>query len=250
MFDELAVEGFRALPRDNEWLLGVALASEARSGLRDAERAAVLYQQLEPFERRHALGNPEGSLGAICRYLGLLAQTLGSLDQAEHHLRTAIALNERMGARPWVAHSRFDLARVLSQRDGPGDRELALLELSLAQDICRELGMPALGEKAAKLLGDRPADGAREPSGQGRRVFRKEGEYWTVVFGTDAFRLKDIKGLTYLAQLLGHPGRELHVLDHRRPRRRPQRGCAHPARRRRSAPERPGWRGAGAGRTS
>jgi hypothetical protein len=34
-----------------------------------------------------------------------------------------------------------------------------------------------------------------------------------VVFGTDAFRLKDIKGLTYLAQLLGHPGREFHVLD-------------------------------------
>jgi hypothetical protein len=34
-----------------------------------------------------------------------------------------------------------------------------------------------------------------------------------VVFGTDAFRLKDIKGLTFLAQLLGHPGREFHVLD-------------------------------------
>jgi tetratricopeptide (TPR) repeat protein len=213
VFDELAVEGFRALQRDSEWLLGVALASEACSGLRDAERAAVLYQQLVPFERRHALGNLEGSLGAVCRYLGLLAQTLGRLDQAEHHLRTAIALNERMGARPWVAHSRFDLARVLSQRDGPGDRELALLELRLAQDICRELGMPALEDKAAKLVGDRPADGAREPSGQGRRVFRKEGEYWTVVFGTDAFRLKDIKGLTYLAQLLGHPGREFHVLD-------------------------------------
>ena len=158
-------------------------------------------------------GNFEGSLGAVCRYLGLLAQTLGRLDQAEHHLRTAIALNQRMGARPWVAHSRFNLARVLSQRDGPGDRELAVSELSLAQDICRELGMPALEEKAAKLRGDRPANGAREPSGQGRRIFRKEGEYWTVVFGTDAFRLKDIKGLTYLAQLLGHPGREFHVLD-------------------------------------
>ena len=29
----------------------------------------------------------------------------------------------------------------------------------------------------------------------------------------EAFRLKDVKGLRYLAQLLGHPGREFHVLD-------------------------------------
>ena len=212
-FEELAREGFGALHKDNEWLLAMAFVAEACSRLGDDERAAVLYETLAPFEEYHAIGPHEGSLGAVGRYLGLLAQTLGRLDQAEHHLRTAIAMNERMGARPWVAHSRSDLARVLSQRDGPGDRERALLELGLAQDICRELGMPVLEEKAAKLLGDRPADGAREPSGQGRRVFRKEGEYWTVVFATDAFRLKDIKGLTYLAQLLGHPGREFHVLD-------------------------------------
>jgi non-specific serine/threonine protein kinase len=44
-------------------------------------------------------------------------------------------------------------------------------------------------------------------------VFRAEGEYWTVVFETETFRLKDTKGLHYLAHLLQHPGREFHVLD-------------------------------------
>jgi hypothetical protein len=44
-------------------------------------------------------------------------------------------------------------------------------------------------------------------------VFRAEGEYWTVVFETETFRLKDTKGLHYLARLLQHPGREFHVLD-------------------------------------
>jgi hypothetical protein len=44
-------------------------------------------------------------------------------------------------------------------------------------------------------------------------VFRKEGEYWTVGYGGEAFRLKDTKGLGYLAHLLRHPTVEFHVLD-------------------------------------
>ncbi len=44
-------------------------------------------------------------------------------------------------------------------------------------------------------------------------VFRKEGEYWTVGYAGNSFRLKDTKGLGYLAHLLRHPGTEFHVLD-------------------------------------
>ena len=44
-------------------------------------------------------------------------------------------------------------------------------------------------------------------------VFRKEGEYWTVGYGGISFRLKDSKGLGYLAHLLRHPSVEFHVLD-------------------------------------
>src|ERR1700730_3576483 len=44
-------------------------------------------------------------------------------------------------------------------------------------------------------------------------VFRKEGEYWTVGCGGNSFRLKDTKGLGYLAHLLRHPRAEFHVLD-------------------------------------
>src|SRR5437773_10503920 len=44
-------------------------------------------------------------------------------------------------------------------------------------------------------------------------VFRKEGEYWTVGYGGKSFRLKDTKGLGYIAHLLRHPAVEFHVLD-------------------------------------
>jgi tetratricopeptide (TPR) repeat protein len=44
-------------------------------------------------------------------------------------------------------------------------------------------------------------------------IFRREGEFWTVGYGAKAFRLKDSKGLGYLAHLLRHPALEFHVLD-------------------------------------
>src|SRR5258707_10196248 len=44
-------------------------------------------------------------------------------------------------------------------------------------------------------------------------VFRKEGEYWTVGHGGKSFRLRDTRGLSYLAHLLRHPAVEFHVLD-------------------------------------
>ena len=43
--------------------------------------------------------------------------------------------------------------------------------------------------------------------------FAREGEYWTIVYQSKTSRLKDSKGLGFLAQLLGAPGREFHVLD-------------------------------------
>jgi hypothetical protein len=36
-------------------------------------------------------------------------------------------------------------------------------------------------------------------------IFRKEGEYWTIGYGANVFRLKDSKGLAYLAYLLRNP---------------------------------------------
>jgi hypothetical protein len=44
-------------------------------------------------------------------------------------------------------------------------------------------------------------------------MFRREGDYWTVAFGGSVVRMRDAKGLGYLARLLRHPHREFHVLD-------------------------------------
>jgi len=56
---------------------------------------------------------------------------------------------------------------------------------------------------------------ARSPSAAtpARGVFRKDGEYWTVGWKDRPLRLKDSKGLAYLAHLLRHPTAEFHALD-------------------------------------
>jgi non-specific serine/threonine protein kinase len=42
---------------------------------------------------------------------------------------------------------------------------------------------------------------------------RREGEYWTIEFAGMSFRLRDTKGLHYLALLVSEPGREFLALD-------------------------------------
>ena len=44
-------------------------------------------------------------------------------------------------------------------------------------------------------------------------LVRKEGEYWTIAYEGTLLRLRDGKGLDYLACLLGHPRQEFHVAD-------------------------------------
>jgi DNA-binding response OmpR family regulator len=45
------------------------------------------------------------------------------------------------------------------------------------------------------------------------KVFRQEGEYWTIAYQGTVFRVRDTTGLRYLAYLLRYPHREIHVLD-------------------------------------
>lgn len=51
------------------------------------------------------------------------------------------------------------------------------------------------------------------PVGSSDSSFILEGEYWSISFDGSTFRLRDTKGMRYLAQLFAVPGREVHALD-------------------------------------
>ncbi len=44
-------------------------------------------------------------------------------------------------------------------------------------------------------------------------VFRRDGDYWTVVFDGQTTLVRDLKGMRHLARLLAAADREFHVLD-------------------------------------
>lgn len=213
VFAELADGEFRAIYPDNNTLMGLCLAAEAAARLGERVAAGVLYARLAPYEGRHAVALAEGSLGVVDRYLGLLADTRGRLDEAENHLANAVRGNEAMGARPWAAHARSDLAAVLRNRQADGDLERAASLERAALATARQLGMVAL---VRRLSPDGRADSsAVRPVASGAHTgrFQREGEFWTIVYGIDTFRLRDSKGLHYLARLLSQPSREVLALD-------------------------------------
>ena len=139
--DDLTRDDCSALPFDQEWLYGMSLLAETAALLSDTDSAAVLYRLLAPWAAFNAADWPEAIRGSASRYLGILAATRRRWDEAGMHFEDAIAMNARMGARPWLAHTQHDYARMLLARARTHDRESARDLLDQALVTYRELGM-------------------------------------------------------------------------------------------------------------
>ncbi len=81
----------------------------------------------------------------------MAATTASRFEQAESHFQDALACNERIGARPWLARTEEDYARMLLARDGPGDAEQAVELIERALTTYRALGMDSYAAKASAL---------------------------------------------------------------------------------------------------
>jgi tetratricopeptide (TPR) repeat protein len=149
--DRLALDEFAILPRDSLWQTSLAYLAEVCDYLQDTARAATLYRLLLPYAGHTVVvGNIVVCLGATSRFLGQLAALQGDWDAAERHFVHALELNARMDAAPWLAHTRYQYARMLKLR-GQGDdwqRADELLEQSLA--VAQSLGMQGLVERAGQ----------------------------------------------------------------------------------------------------
>ena len=69
--------------------------------------------------------------------------TLGEWERAEEHFEAGMALNRRMGAATWLAHTGYEYARFLLARPG-GDRLRAEALLGEAGGLAERIGMPGL----------------------------------------------------------------------------------------------------------
>jgi predicted ATPase/class 3 adenylate cyclase len=152
VFERLAAENFTTVPQDFGWLTAMNRLSTIAAFLGDKPQAAVLHHMLVPYRHRNiVIGNGLICDGSAARPLGMLAATLEHWDEAEELFEEALAMNRRIGARPYVAHTQADWARMLLDRGGPGDRERALKLLDEALDLFQEIGMKWDIEQALKL---------------------------------------------------------------------------------------------------
>jgi class 3 adenylate cyclase/tetratricopeptide (TPR) repeat protein len=147
-FEQIAQLDFADIPRDAKWLASMTYLADVCVLLGDRSRALILYKMMLPYKGVNVLmGAASACYGAVSRYLGALAATIGNWHDAEQHFDDALTMNHRMGARPWLAHTQYQYARMLLSRDQPGDSEKAKALLRDALVTARELGMVALEQR-------------------------------------------------------------------------------------------------------
>jgi tetratricopeptide (TPR) repeat protein len=141
---------------------------------------------------------------------------------ARQKFEEAARLWSEIGAPYETALAQMGLARAHRASENEAS---AILEFQSARSTFERVGATRLAAEAAHECSDAGREGlphrerpsvARSSAGirnGGENVFRREGDYWSMEFDGLAVRLRDAKGLRYLARLLAEPGRELHVLD-------------------------------------
>jgi tetratricopeptide (TPR) repeat protein len=155
--------------------------------------------------------------------LARLCALQGRYEEAVDWFARARTVLDEQEARPLRAIVDYDQALMYARRGADGDRERArpLLDAALAQFTT--IGMPGWIRRAEHLRDSGreyvPAPAANAPALRaapplsGPVGLRREGEVWTLACGDSSVRLKDSRGLRFLAHLLRNAGQEFHVLD-------------------------------------
>ena len=154
----LAGEGLDAY-RESLWLTLLTYLTDASAALGDEATAALVYPELERYGGANVMvGHLVSCYGAADRYLGMLAATLGESERAVEHFEAALALNRRMGAATWLAHTAYEYGRFLLRRRRV-DRDRAGAMLGEAASLAGRIGMPTLLGRIEALGGAAPRAG-------------------------------------------------------------------------------------------
>ena len=213
LFEKVAARDFADIPRDGNWLTTLCMLSVPCAEVGDIRRAKSLYNLLTPYADRIVVANA----GAVCYgsvgpFLGVLAAAIGEMDEAEQHFQRGLMDNLGLGHRPQAAWALLRHALALHDADEPARVTQAREMLAEARSWGGPIGMGEVVETANRLLAE-AAPQEPDHAMPGERVFRREGDFWTVRFEGSVSRLRDGKGPQYLAQLLANPNQRIAALD-------------------------------------
>ena len=107
--------------------------------------------------------------------------------------------------------------RVEQNRVAPSTPPTAQAPAPTAKQLVQD-SSPTIVPPAPATPAEQPSTNQTEPaapsalSDTSDYIFRKEGEYWTLGFEGTLCRVKDLRGIQFLAQLIHHPNTEIHAL--------------------------------------
>ena len=190
---------------------------------------AALYAEMGYPERAHPhltrcreiIGNGEdwrGLAGKVSLAEAVVAAAEGKYEEAEAQFEKSIQIFRRY-------HVPFEEAEALHYQgralNASGELAQANEKLDAAIEIYRRCGA---GERwVERVEADKPpriaplrsrTEKGEDAAGvRNEAVFWREGDYWTVTYKGETWRLKGAKGFHYIAYLLGHPREEIRALD-------------------------------------
>jgi len=132
----------------------------------------------------------------------------GAPADAQWFCAEAAQLWSEVGAPYEAAVARAALADALR---AIGNEHRAALEVEAARTVLDRIQAQRTADDAGPEGRDSGAEAPLPVTDL--NMFRREGDYWSVVFEGRTVRVRDLKGIRYLARLLANPGREFHVLD-------------------------------------
>jgi tetratricopeptide (TPR) repeat protein len=173
----------------------------------DLQRAPLLDAQVEIEIAHGELDRARAAAGELERVAARFQSP--ALLAGARLARGRVRLAEGRAAEAEACCS--EAVRLWNEIGAPYEAALARMVLADALRAAGSDNRAALERQAARTILARIEVAATAPTET--NVFRREGDYWSVVFDGHTVRVRDLKGMRYLAQLLTHPGREFHVLD-------------------------------------
>lgn len=215
----------KELPPSTELRRAPLLAAQVEISVAvgDLDRAEAAADELGRVATAFASKALQASADFSC---GTVRSAAGDTAAARRAFERAVRAWSKLMVPYEAARSRVGLAQT---HDAEGNDRYAAMERRAAASTFERIGATLQAELAAigadsggrpgggtVAVHATPANGARGddvPAEAPSEVFRSEGDYWSVKFAGRTVRLRDLKGLWYLARLLAEPGREFHVVD-------------------------------------
>ena len=175
----LAERDFEGVPRDNVWLLAMALLSETCARLEDASAAEVLYRLFAPFDGRNVTSPDAIFAGPVARYLGL-SRRPAATGGRRAPFRRRVGTGEPRFARPAMAHAAGSRTHAAGagRQGGAGPSAPVPRRGARTRGRARAPGAARVDRRGARGPGEAPVP-PEQPAAEPRAAgMQREGEVW------------------------------------------------------------------------